>query len=140
MFSSTLDRRVGQKSHSDRSRNVQTSLLSLQTLTQSLLGQTDVLIFALLSLTETPMQVIIYQGGQVFSLANHLNGRVGFVATMPSTSASIFINNTQLSDTGTYQCLVNNFPDRGGRNIGVIGLTVLGRCIYLCSLESVADV
>lgn len=74
-----------------------------------------------------PIQVIIYQGGQVFSLANHLNGRVGFVATMPSTSASIFINSTQLSDTGTYQCLVNNLPDRGGRNIGVIGLTVLGR-------------
>lgn len=71
-------------------------------------------------------QVIIYQGGQVFSLANHMNGRVGFVSTMPSTSASIFINNTQLSDTGTYQCLVNNLPDRGGRNIGVIGLTVLG--------------
>lgn len=70
--------------------------------------------------------MIIYQGGQVFSLANHLNGRVGFQATMPSTSASIFINNTQLSDTGTYQCLVNNLPDRGGRNIGVIGLTVLG--------------
>lgn len=63
----------------------------------------------------------------MFSLANHMNGRVGFVATMPSTSASIFINNTQLSDTGTYQCLVNNLPDRGGRNIGVIGLTVLGK-------------
>lgn len=76
--------------------------------------------------SDIPIQVIIYQGGQVFSLANHLNGRVGFVATMPSTSASIFINNTQLSDTGTYQCLVNNLPDRGGRNIGVIGLTVLG--------------
>lgn len=78
-----------------------------------------------LSNANQPEQVIIYQGGQVFSLANHLNGRVGFVATMPSTSASIFINNTQLTDTGTYQCLVNNFPDRGGRNIGVIGLTVL---------------
>lgn len=77
-------------------------------------------------LVTSPIQVIIYQGGQVFSLANHLNGRVGFVATMPSTSASIFINNTQLTDTGTYQCLVNNLPDRGGRNIGVIGLTVLG--------------
>ncbi|XP_026082783.1 immunoglobulin superfamily member 11-like [Carassius auratus] len=72
-----------------------------------------------------PEQVIIYQSGQVFSLANHMNGRVGFVSIMPSTSASIFINNTQLSDTGTYQCLVNNLPDRGGRNIGVIGLTVL---------------
>lgn len=77
--------------------------------------------------SDISIQVIIYQGGQVFSLANHLNGRVGFVATMPSTSASIFINNTQLSDTGTYQCLVNNLPDRGGRNIGVIGLTVLGK-------------
>lgn len=81
---------------------------------------------SLLLQMKPPIQVIIYQGGQVFSLANHLNGRVGFVATMPSTSASIFINNTQLSDTGTYQCLVNNLPDRGGRNIGVIGLTVLG--------------
>lgn len=80
-------------------------------------------------LNDFSMQVIIYQGGQVFSLANHLNGRVGFVATMPSTSASIFINNTQLTDTGTYQCLVNNLPDRGGRNIGVIGLTVLGNSI-----------
>lgn len=78
-----------------------------------------------LSNANQPEQVIIYQGGQVFSLANHFNGRVGFAATMPSTSASIFINNTQLSDTGTYQCLVNNLPDRGGRNIGVIGLTVL---------------
>jgi len=63
----------------------------------------------------------------VFSLSDQLIGRVGFVATMPSKSASIFINNTQLSDTGTYQCLVNNLPDRGGRNIGVIGLTVLGK-------------
>uniref|UniRef100_W5M423 Immunoglobulin superfamily member 11 n=1 Tax=Lepisosteus oculatus TaxID=7918 RepID=W5M423_LEPOC len=78
-----------------------------------------------LSNANHPEQVILYQGGQVFSLAAQFNGRVGFVFTMPSTSASIFINNTQLSDTGTYQCLVNNLPDRGGRNIGVIGLTVL---------------
>uniref|UniRef100_A0A4W5QB09 Immunoglobulin superfamily member 11 n=1 Tax=Hucho hucho TaxID=62062 RepID=A0A4W5QB09_9TELE len=85
--------------------------------------------------------VIIYQGGQVFSLANHLNGRVGFVATMPSTSASIFINNTQLSDTGTYQCLVNNLPDRGGRNIGVIGLTVLvPPSVPACRIQGTLDV
>uniref|UniRef100_A0A3Q3G198 Immunoglobulin superfamily member 11 n=1 Tax=Labrus bergylta TaxID=56723 RepID=A0A3Q3G198_9LABR len=85
--------------------------------------------------------VIIYQGGQVFSLANHLNGRVGFVATMPSTSASIFINNTQLSDTGTYQCLVNNLPDRGGRNIGVIGLTVLvPPSMPSCRIQGTLDV
>ncbi|XP_050985894.1 LOW QUALITY PROTEIN: immunoglobulin superfamily member 11 [Labeo rohita] len=88
-----------------------------------------------------PEQVIIYQGGQVFSLANHMNGRVGFVSTMPSTSASIFINNTQLSDTGTYQCLVNNLPDAGGRNIGVIGLTVLvPPSIPSCRIQGSLDV
>ncbi|XP_053177332.1 immunoglobulin superfamily member 11 isoform X4 [Scomber japonicus] len=94
-----------------------------------------------LSNANQPEQVIIYQGGQVFSLANHLNGRVGFVATMPSTSASIFINNTQLTDTGTYQCLVNNLPDRGGRNIGVIGLTVLvPPSVPACRIQGTLDV
>lgn len=71
-------------------------------------------------------QVILYQGGQMFDGAPRFHGRVGFTGTMPATNVSIFINNTQLSDTGTYQCLVNNLPDRGGRNIGVAGLTVLG--------------
>ncbi|XP_066477948.1 immunoglobulin superfamily member 11 isoform X4 [Tiliqua scincoides] len=78
-----------------------------------------------LSNANQPEQVIIYQGGQIFDGAPQFYGRVGFAMTMPTTSASIFINNTQLSDTGTYQCLVNNLPDRGGRNIGVIGLNVL---------------
>ncbi|XP_072849906.1 immunoglobulin superfamily member 11 isoform X4 [Pogona vitticeps] len=78
-----------------------------------------------LSNANQPEQVIIYQGGQIFDGAPQFYGRVGFAMTMPTTSASIFINNTQLSDTGTYQCLVNNPPDRGGRNIGVIGLNVL---------------
>ncbi|KAM7133477.1 immunoglobulin superfamily member 11 isoform 2-T2 [Molossus nigricans] len=72
-----------------------------------------------------PEQVILYQGGQMFDGAPQFHGRVGFTGTMPATNVSIFINNTQLSDTGTYQCLVNNLPDRGGRNIGVTGLTVL---------------
>lgn len=74
------------------------------------------------------LQVILYQGGQMFDGAPRFHGRVGFTGTMPATNVSIFINNTQLSDTGTYQCLVNNLPDRGGRNIGVAGLTVLGEC------------
>uniref|UniRef100_A0A803Y2G9 Immunoglobulin superfamily member 11 n=1 Tax=Meleagris gallopavo TaxID=9103 RepID=A0A803Y2G9_MELGA len=78
-----------------------------------------------LSNANQPEQVILYQGGQIFGGAPQFYGRVGFAVTMPTTSASIFINNTQLSDTGTYQCLVNNLPDRGSRNIGVIGLTVL---------------
>ncbi|CAI5694406.1 immunoglobulin superfamily member 11 [Oreochromis niloticus] len=94
-----------------------------------------------LSNAHQPEQVIIYQGGRVFSLSNHLNGRVGFVATMPSTSASIFINNTQVSDTGTYQCLVNNLPDRGGRSIGVVGLTVLvPPSVPACRIQGTLDV
>ncbi|KAF6384846.1 immunoglobulin superfamily member 11 [Rhinolophus ferrumequinum] len=78
-----------------------------------------------LSNANQPEQVILYQGGQTFDGAPRFHGRVGFIGTMPATNVSIFINNTQLSDTGTYQCLVNNLPDRGGRNIGVTGLTVL---------------
>ncbi|KAK3561329.1 hypothetical protein QTP86_030628 [Hemibagrus guttatus] len=90
---------------------------------------------------EIVCQVIIYQGGQVFSLANRMNNRVGFVSTMPSTSASILINNTQLADTGTYQCLVNNLPDRGERNIGVIGLTVLvPPSLPVCRIQGSLDV
>lgn len=84
-------------------------------------GDAAASLFALLLL-----QVILYQGGQMFDGAAQFHGRVGFTGTMPATNVSIFINNTQLSDTGTYQCLVNNLPDRGGRNIGVTGLTVLG--------------
>ncbi|XP_070948489.1 immunoglobulin superfamily member 11 isoform X5 [Macaca nemestrina] len=78
-----------------------------------------------LSNANQPEQVILYQGGQMFDGAPRFHGRVGFTGTMPATNVSVFINNTQLSDTGTYQCLVNNLPDIGGRNIGVTGLTVL---------------
>ncbi|MGH0184612.1 UNVERIFIED_CONTAM: hypothetical protein FKN15_015586, partial [Acipenser sinensis] len=93
-----------------------------------------------LSNANQPEQVILYQGGQVFNAAVQFNGRVGFVLMMPSTSASIFINNTQLSDTGTYQCLVNNMPDRGSRNIGVIGLTVLvPPSIPSCRIQGTLD-
>ncbi|KAM7180103.1 immunoglobulin superfamily member 11 isoform 3-T3 [Macrochelys suwanniensis] len=94
-----------------------------------------------LSNANQPEQVILYQGGQIFGGAPQFYGRVGFAGTMPTTSASIFINNTQLSDTGTYQCLVNNLPDRGGRNIGVIGLTVLvPPSAPLCRIQGSLDV
>ncbi|XP_017587137.1 PREDICTED: immunoglobulin superfamily member 11 [Corvus brachyrhynchos] len=94
-----------------------------------------------LSNANQPQQVILYQGGQIFGGAPQFYGRVGFAVTMPTTSASIFINNTQLSDTGTYQCLVNNLPDRGIRNIGVIGLTVLvPPSVPLCRIQGSLDV
>ncbi|GAB0177635.1 immunoglobulin superfamily member 11 [Grus japonensis] len=93
-----------------------------------------------LSNANQPQQVILYQGGQIFGGAPQFYGRVGFAVTMPTTSASIFINNTQLSDTGTYQCLVNNLPDRGVRNIGVIGLTVLDQVQGTVTLRNISTV
>ncbi|XP_075053487.1 immunoglobulin superfamily member 11 [Mixophyes fleayi] len=94
-----------------------------------------------LSNANQPEQIIIYQGGQVFTTAAQFQGRVGFMQTMPNTNASIYINNTQLSDTGTYQCMVNNFPDRALRNIGVVGFTVLvPPSDPLCSVQGSLDV
>nr|XP_023695227.1 immunoglobulin superfamily member 11 isoform X2 [Paramormyrops kingsleyae] len=120
----------------------QTATLSCTFTTSAALTNLNIIWMVIpLSNANQPEQVIIYQGGQVFSLANQLSGRVGFAAIMPSTSASIFINNTQLSDTGTYQCLVNNLPDRGARNIGVIGLTVLvPPSIPHCRIQGSLDV
>ncbi|XP_023207647.1 immunoglobulin superfamily member 11 isoform X1 [Xiphophorus maculatus] len=120
----------------------QTAILPCSFTTSAALTNLNIIWMVIpLSNANLPEQVIIYQNGQVFTLPNHLKGRVGFVATMPSTSASIFINNTQLSDTGTYQCLVNNFPDGGGRNIGVIGLTVLvPPSVPACRIQGTLDV
>ncbi|XP_051674982.2 immunoglobulin superfamily member 11 isoform X3 [Oryctolagus cuniculus] len=93
-----------------------------------------------LSNANQPEQVILYQGGQMFDGAPRFHGRVGFTGTMPTTNVSIFINNTQLSDTGTYQCLVNNLPDRGGRNIGVTGLTVLDQVQGTVTIRNISAV
>ncbi|XP_030060938.1 immunoglobulin superfamily member 11 [Microcaecilia unicolor] len=120
----------------------QTAVLPCTFITSAALTNLNVIwMVTPLSNANQPEQVIIYQGGQVFSGAAQFNGRVGFARTMPSTSASIYINSTQLSDTGTYQCLVNNVPDRGGRNIGVIGLTVLvPPSAPLCRVQGSLDI
>ncbi|XP_067895988.1 LOW QUALITY PROTEIN: immunoglobulin superfamily member 11-like [Heterodontus francisci] len=119
----------------------QTAELPCTFITSAALNQLNIIwTVTPLSNANQPEQVILYQGGQVISGATQFNSRVGFVVTMPSTSASIFINNTRLSDTGTYQCLVNNLPDRGERNIGILGLTVLvPPTIPLCRLQGVVD-
>ncbi|KAM4701078.1 immunoglobulin superfamily member 11 [Discoglossus pictus] len=94
-----------------------------------------------LSNANQPEQVIIYQGGQIYTSGAQFSGRVGFMQTMPNTNASIYINNTQLSDTGTYQCMVNNLPDRALRNIGVVGFTVLvPPSDPLCNIQGSLDI
>ncbi|XP_063804796.1 immunoglobulin superfamily member 11-like [Pseudophryne corroboree] len=71
-----------------------------------------------------PLQVISYEQGQVVESLSEYLGRVRF-AFQPTHDASIFINHTRTSDTGTYQCTVINPPDGATPNIGLVGLTVL---------------
>ncbi|XP_069746305.1 immunoglobulin superfamily member 11 isoform X3 [Narcine bancroftii] len=118
----------------------QTAVLECTFTTSAALNQLNVIWTVIPSSnTNQPEQVIFYQGGQVISGASQFNSRVEFVVTMPSTSASIFINNTQLSDTGTYQCLVNNPPDRGERNIGSLGLSVLDKTKGILILRNISS-
>ncbi|XP_064424645.1 immunoglobulin superfamily member 11-like [Latimeria chalumnae] len=85
------------------------------------------------------LQVIAYEQSQIVESLSQYTGRVGF-AISPTKSATIFINNTQTSDTGTYQCMVNNPPDTSQPNIGVIGLTVLvPPSTPICSSQGRAD-
>ncbi|XP_018420719.1 PREDICTED: immunoglobulin superfamily member 11-like [Nanorana parkeri] len=71
-----------------------------------------------------PLQVIAYEQGQIVESLTEYLGRVRF-AFQPTQDASIFINHTRVSDTGTYQCTVMNPPDGATPNIGLVGLTVL---------------
>ncbi|XP_053729149.1 endothelial cell-selective adhesion molecule isoform X1 [Synchiropus splendidus] len=51
-------------------------------------------------------QVINFSSGEVGHGQNEFTKRVGFSVAMPSTNLSIYINNTQESDTGNYVCHV----------------------------------
>ncbi|XP_051253272.1 endothelial cell-selective adhesion molecule isoform X2 [Dicentrarchus labrax] len=51
-------------------------------------------------------QVINFSSGEVGHGQNDFSKRVGFSVTMPSANLSIYINNTQESDSGRYVCIV----------------------------------
>ncbi|XP_016374408.1 endothelial cell-selective adhesion molecule-like isoform X1 [Sinocyclocheilus rhinocerous] len=51
-------------------------------------------------------QVISYFSGQIGIGSTDFRRRVGFAMTMPSANLSIYINNTQESDSGRYHCHV----------------------------------
>ncbi|XP_061637161.1 endothelial cell-selective adhesion molecule isoform X1 [Phyllopteryx taeniolatus] len=53
-----------------------------------------------------PKQVINFSSGEVGHGQNNFSKRVGFSAAMPAANLSIFINNTQESDSGIYLCSV----------------------------------
>ncbi|XP_044077434.1 immunoglobulin superfamily member 11 [Siniperca chuatsi] len=71
---------------------------------------------------ETPIQVIVYDHGQVIE-DPALIGRVGFTGI--PWSADIVLNDTRASDAGIYRCMVNNPPETSDPGIGELELSVL---------------
>lgn len=53
-----------------------------------------------------PVQIISYTQGKLSVGNSQFKGRVGFSNTMPSHNVSLYINNTQESDSGRYTCTV----------------------------------
>uniref|UniRef100_A0A3P8VJD9 Zgc:165604 n=1 Tax=Cynoglossus semilaevis TaxID=244447 RepID=A0A3P8VJD9_CYNSE len=71
---------------------------------------------------ESPMQVIVFDHGQVMEDPS-LTGRVSFTG-LPWT-ADIVLNDTRVSDSGVYRCMVNNPPEAAEEDVGEVVLTVL---------------
>ncbi|XP_061595774.1 immunoglobulin superfamily member 11 isoform X1 [Cololabis saira] len=71
---------------------------------------------------ESPVQVIVYDHGQVIEDPS-LAGRVGFTG-LPAR-ADIMLNDTRVSDAGVYRCMVNNPPEPADPGIGELLLSVL---------------
>ncbi|CAF94831.1 unnamed protein product, partial [Tetraodon nigroviridis] len=61
--------------------------------------------------------IISYTKGSMSVSSTQFKGRVGFVSSMPSSDVSLYINNTQESDTGHYLCqiIIPNNPGLTGQ-------------------------
>lgn len=73
----------------------------------------------------TSLQIISYTKGSMSVSSTQFKGRVGFVSSMPSSDVSLYINNTQESDTGHYLCqiIIPNNPGLTGQvNLDVKGI------------------
>ncbi|XP_024250543.1 immunoglobulin superfamily member 11 isoform X2 [Oncorhynchus tshawytscha] len=86
---------------------------------------------------DSPTQVIVFDHGQVIENPS-LTGRVGFLGI--PWSADIILNNTRISDAGTYRCMVSNPPETGDPGIGELALNVLAPpSLPLCLWDGVTD-
>lgn len=85
------------------------------------------------------VQVINFSSGEVGHGQNEFTKRVGFTTAMPSANLSIYINNTQESDSGRYIC---NVIIHGGVGLtGEMRLNVKGNGpLYSGWLPRVGDV
>ncbi|XP_012683124.2 immunoglobulin superfamily member 11 [Clupea harengus] len=70
----------------------------------------------------SPSQVIVYDQGQVIE-SPAFTGRVGFTGI--PWSADVVLNDTRVSDSGIYRCVVSNPPEVGDPGIGELSLSVL---------------
>lgn len=70
------------------------------------------------------LQIISYTSGEIGIGSSEFRKRVGFAVSMPSTNLSIYINNTQESDSGRYLCSVI-IPGAPGLS-GELQLSVIG--------------
>lgn len=70
------------------------------------------------------LQVIVYDQGQVIE-SPAFTGRVGFTGI--PWSADVVLNDTRVSDSGIYRCVVSNPPEVGDPGIGELSLSVLGK-------------
>lgn len=72
------------------------------------------------------LQIISYTKGSMSVSSNQFKGRVGFVSSMPSSDVSLYINNTQESDSGRYFCQIiipDNQDLTAELNLDVKGIT-----------------
>ncbi|CAL8276371.1 unnamed protein product [Arctogadus glacialis] len=86
----------------------------------------------------TPIQVIVYDHGQVIEDPSLL-GRVGFTGI--PWKADIVLNDTRGSDAGVYHCVVNNPPETGEQGVEELVLDVLvPPSLPVCQWEGVVEV
>lgn len=71
------------------------------------------------------VQIISYTKGSMSVGSSQFKGRVGFTTSMPSRDVSLYINNTQESDSGRYFCQII-IPDNPGLT-AELSLDVKGR-------------
>uniref|UniRef100_A0A3Q3VXG6 Ig-like domain-containing protein n=1 Tax=Mola mola TaxID=94237 RepID=A0A3Q3VXG6_MOLML len=63
--------------------------------------------------SDSSQLIISYTKGSISVDSSQFKGRVGFTETMPSYNVSLYINNTQESDSGRYLCQIIS-PDNPG--------------------------
>lgn len=79
-------------------------------------------------------KVIVYNKDVLTNGSSHFTGRVGFINPMPSGDVSLYIDNTQESDSGRYHCQV--IIPQGSILTAELSLDVKGKIQTLLETEA----